>query len=265
MRGLEVFVQGVGLWAPAVATWADFKPWLDGTLEDAEPGKPRAEVLPANERRRAPDSVLLAAAAAGQAVAASGLDPATLASVFSSAHGDQAITDYMCATLAQSPAELSPTRFHNSVHNAPAGYWTIATACHAACSAISAGDASFGAGLLEAATQVVADGRPVLLAAFDTKGYGPLLSMTQVTLPFAAALVLSPSRTLGSMARLDLATAPIASVSRARDDRLHALATVNPSAAGLPLLEALAHGAGIDVMLAASAGMALHVRGETLT
>lgn len=265
MRGLEVFVQGVGLWAPAVATWADFKPWLDGALDDAEPGKPRAEVLPANERRRAPDSVLLAAAAAGQAVAASGLDPATLASVFSSAHGDQAITDYMCATLAQSPAELSPTRFHNSVHNAPAGYWTIATACHAACTAISAGDASFGAGLLEAATQVVADGRPVLLAAFDTKGHGPLLSMTQVTLPFAAALVLSPSRTPGSMARLVLATAPIASVSGARDDRLHALATVNPSAASLPLLEALAHGAGIDVTLAASAGLALHVRGETLT
>lgn len=265
MRRLEVFVQGVGLWAPAVATWVDFKPWLDGELDDAEPGKPRAEVLPANERRRAPDSVLLAAAAAGQAVAASGLDPATLASVFSSAHGDQAITDYMCATLAESPADLSPTRFHNSVHNAPGGYWTIATVCHAACSAISAGDASFGAGLLEAAAQTLADNRPVLLAAFDTKGHGPLLSMTQVTLPFAAALVLSPSRTPRSMARLDLATAPMASVSRARDDRLHAWTMANPTAAGLPLLEALAHGTGVDVVLAASAGMSLHVHGEPLT
>ncbi|HEY4145719.1 beta-ketoacyl synthase chain length factor [Pinirhizobacter sp.] len=265
MRPLEVFIQGVGLWAPAVATWADFKPWLDGAQPDAEPGKPRADVLPANERRRAPDSVLLAAAVAGQAVSASGLDPANLASVFSSAHGDQAITDYMCATLAQSPAGLSPTRFHNSVHNAPAGYWTIATVCHAACSAISAGDASFGAGLLEAAAQAVADDHPVLLAAFDTQGHGPLLSMTQVTLPFATALVLSPSRTPRSMARLVIATAPITTVTRARDDRLHAWTTANPSAAGLPLLEALAHGAGADVVLAASAGMALHVRGETLT
>jgi beta-ketoacyl synthase-like protein len=265
MRPLEVYVQGVGLWAPAVATWADFKPWLDGSLADADPGKPRADVLPANERRRAPDSVLLAAAAAGQAVAASGLDPATLASVFSSAHGDQAITDYMCATLADSPAELSPTRFHNSVHNAPAGYWTIATVCHAACSAISAGDASFGAGLLEAAAQAVADEHPVLLAAFDTQGYGPLLSMTQVTLPFAAALVLSPLRTPESLARLAIATTPAAEASRARDSRLRAWAATNPSAASLPLLEALAQGAGIDIVLAASAGVALHVRGEIIT
>ncbi|WP_250634170.1 beta-ketoacyl synthase chain length factor [Pinirhizobacter soli] len=265
MRGLEVFVQGAGLWAPAVATWADFKPWLDGALDDAEPGKPRAEVLPANERRRAPDSVLLAATAAGQAVAASGLDPAALASVFSSAHGDQAITDYMCATLAESPAGLSPTRFHNSVHNAPAGYWTIATVCHAACSAVSAGDASFGAGLLEAAAQAIADDHPVLLAAFDTRGYGPLLSMTKITLPFSTALVLSPSRTPQSTARLVITTTPMAPVSRTRDDRLQAWATMNPSAAGLPLLEALAHGTGVDVVLAAAAGMALHITGETLT
>jgi hypothetical protein len=264
MRPLEVYVQGVGLWAPAVAAWTDFKPWLDGTLADAEPGKPRADVLPANERRRAPDSVLLAAAAAGQAVAASGIDPATLASVFSSAHGDQAITDYMCAMLADSPAGLSPTRFHNSVHNAPAGYWTIATVCHAACSAISAGDASFGAGLLEAAAQAVADDHPVLLAAFDTRGHGPLLAMTQVTLPFAAALVLSPLRTPASLARLAITTAPTAAASRTRDDRLHAWGEMNPSAACLPLLEGLAHGAAIDIVLAASAGVALHVRGETL-
>ena len=69
------------------------------------------------------------------AVRASGRDPATLPSVFTSAHGDLAVNDYMCATLATQPTAISPTRFHNSVHNAAAGYWTIATGCHAASSA----------------------------------------------------------------------------------------------------------------------------------
>ena len=42
---------------------------------------------------------------------------------------------------------MSPTRFHNSVHNAAVGYWTIATGCHAAihrdcapCARVSAPD-----------------------------------------------------------------------------------------------------------------------------
>ena len=35
-----------------------------------------------------------------------------------------------CArTLASAPTLLSPTKFHNSVHNAAAGYWTIGTGC----------------------------------------------------------------------------------------------------------------------------------------
>ena len=52
----------------------------------------------------------------------------------------------------RSPAErlISPTRFHNSVHNAAAGYWGIATGATPAANALCADDASFGAGLLEA-------------------------------------------------------------------------------------------------------------------
>ena len=75
---------------------------------------------------------------AAQACAMAARDAAALPCVFASTHGDLAITDYMCATLAGAPRELSPTKFHNSVHNAPAGYWTIATHCHAASNAVCA-------------------------------------------------------------------------------------------------------------------------------
>src|SRR5690606_42046368 len=103
-----------------------------------------------NERRRAPDSVALALEVALAACTAAGRDPARLPSVFAPTHGDLGITDYICTSLAADARALSPTRFHNSVHNAAAGYWTIGTCCHAPATAISSLDAHFAQRLLEA-------------------------------------------------------------------------------------------------------------------
>ena len=99
----------------------------------------------------------------------------------------------MCATLASAPTELSPTRFHNSVHNAPVGYWTIATGCHARLHRGRAQRASFGAGLLEAVSQVLAEQRPVLLVCSDIAGSGPLREVTGCSQSFGCALVLAPA------------------------------------------------------------------------
>src|SRR6478752_113973 len=153
MRTLTVFVDGIGIWAPGITDWAALVRVLGAgniATSDAD-AKPAPAILPPTERRRAPEPVLLASEAASQAATMAGRDPATLPCVFTSTHGDLAITDQMCATLANDPRELSPTRFHNSVHNAPAGYWTVAAHCHAASSSISAWHGSFAAGLLEAA------------------------------------------------------------------------------------------------------------------
>ncbi len=58
---------------------------------------------------------------AAAAIAGSGRPAADLPCVFVSAHGDLSINDYACSTLATDPSVLSPTRFHNSVHNAAGG------------------------------------------------------------------------------------------------------------------------------------------------
>ncbi|WP_368311283.1 beta-ketoacyl synthase chain length factor [Luteibacter sp. CQ10] len=256
---LTVWVKGIGLWAPGAADWHAF---VDIARDAASPGsteRPVADVLPPNERRRAPESVLLAAAAAGQAVRMSGLDAATLPCVFASAHGDQAITDYMCETLATAPTELSPTRFHNSVHNAPAGYWTIATRCHASSSAISGGETSFGAALLEAAALAVADECDVLLASYDIAGTGPLGEMTSSTGPFASALVLSP-RPEGAAACLRISPEPGNSGMEASGDEwFDAIVASNPSAHGLPLMAALARTRSTALRIGAARGLDLHV------
>jgi len=250
MSGLCVQVEGIGLWSSALADFAALRTLLAGTVPAPPPPRPAAATLPPNERRRAPESVLLAVEAAGQAVAMSGRDAATLACVFASSHGDQPITDYMCATLARAPAELSPIRFHNSVHNAAVGYWTIATGCHAPSTAVAAQRASAGAGLLEAASQVVADQRPVLLVCSDTAGSGPLREATGCVAPFACALVLAPVAGAAGMARLRLQLAP-AQAPSALPAPLDGWRRDNPSAEALALLARLAAGAGPSRLAAA--------------
>lgn len=256
---LTVWIKGIGLWAPGADDWKAFEDIVAGNAAPGTTNRPVADVLPPNERRRAPESVLLAAAAAGQAVRMSGLAAAALPCVFASAHGDQVITDYMCTTLATAPTELSPTKFHNSVHNAPAGYWTIATHCHASSSAVSGGETSFGAGLLEAATLAVADERDVLLASYDIAGTGPLGEMTSTTGPFACALVLSPSPE-GACARLDLTPSAGNSGGEALGDAwMDNVSASNPSAQAVPLLRALALARPTALRVAAATGLDLHV------
>ena len=197
-------------------------------------------MLAPNERRRAPESVAVALEVAHAACAMAGRDPASLPSVFACTHGDLAITDYMCETLATAPASVSPTRFHNSVHNAAAGYWTIGTGCVEPATAVSAYDASFAQGLLEALAQLAAGAEAVLLAAYDTCATGPLAQVAPSAGLLGGALVL---------ARRSRPGVPNLRVTFAEGDApapagaLAARAGDNAMAPMLPLFEALATGA----------------------
>lgn len=240
MTTLTVYAEGIGLWSRELADFSALCALLKDETPAPNTAAPTAALLPANERRRAPESVRLAVEVAGQALAASGRDAAVTACVFASAHGDQTITDAICATLARAPTELSPTRFHHSVHNAPAGYWTIATGCHASSSAVCAGAHTFAAALLEAASQALAEQRVVLLVCSDIGGRGPLLTMTGCAQPFGCALVLTPQATTAAQACLHLELAPDRAPPSPTPAVLAALASGNPSAAALPLLALLA-------------------------
>ncbi|HZX71916.1 MAG TPA: beta-ketoacyl synthase chain length factor [Rhodanobacter sp.] len=257
MNALRVWVEGIGLWSPHLGDFAALRQVLAGERPAPPPKRPAATTLSPNERRRAPDSVLLAVEVAGQAVAMSKRDASILPCVFSSSHGDQPITDYMCATLAQAPAELSPIRFHNSVHNAPVGYWTIATGCLAPSIAVAAQRASFGAGLLEAASQVLTGQRPVLLVCSDTAGSGPLGEVTHCSESFAVALVLAPAAGSSSVATLDLRLLA-GHADNPLPEPLVEWRRGNPSATSLALLALLNQGSG-RCHLAASTGLDLQV------
>ena len=260
-----VFIEGIALWAPTLPGWPIARAAFRGEGAPVEPParRPAPELLPPAERRRAPDTVALALEVASQAVAQSGWRPAQLPSVFTSAHGDLATTDAMCRTLASAPTLLSPTRFHNSVHNAASGYWGIATGCMQPSTALSAFECSFAAGLLEALTQSAADARPVLLVGHDTAACGALVSTNASRGLLGAALVLAPQRSARSLAALDwsLVSGPSAR-NPLRSPAALALAG-NAMADALPLFEALAcaDAAAFEMPLAAT--LALRLRLDT--
>lgn len=261
MTALLVRVAGIGLWAPGLPGWDAASVALRGGDVDLSIlQKPSPPHLPPAERRRAPETVLFAAQAAAEACAAAQRAPDALPAIFGSSQGDVAITDYLCATLATAPHELSPTKFHNSVHNAAVGYWTIATGCRAASTAMTAGSATVGASLLEAALQVHDSQAAVLLAVYDTAATGPLAGVVPNSRSFAFALVLDVDESAEPGARLAIEpAAEAATPTRAGSTWARELAAHNASAATLPLLEALAGGVERRVLVEAGPGFLLDV------
>lgn len=255
---LQIGIVGIGAWLPGAPDWQALRGVLRGELDllDPAPAKPAAEILPAAERRRAPDGVRLAAEVAAQASAMAGLDTTQVPCVFASTQGELAITDYVCATLAQAPQELSPTKFHNSVLNAPAGYWTIATGCTAASSAVSAHHLSFAAGLLEAAVLARAEATPVLFASCDVASTGPLIEMTRTALAFGVALLLVPDAA-GARATLRLRAGPAAPPPLPVVALRNAAGDNPANAHALAMLAALAGHGPVTLELPLSLGLAL--------
>lgn len=243
-------IEGIGFWGNGLPDWNTACTFLsDGTLPENAPAKPSPQLLAPNERRRAPDSVALALDVAQAACTMAGRDPALLASVFASMHGDLAITDYICETLATAPESLSPTKFHNSVHNAAAGYWTIGTGCMAATTAVSAYDCTFAQGLLEAVVQSRASDAPVLLVAYDAHSIGAIDAISHSEGLLAGALVVN-TRNDARGPRMTLSLGP--GVATPSGGTLHARFARNAMAPMLPVLELLASADGGILELRAS-------------
>jgi hypothetical protein len=256
MSSLTATIEGIGFWSTGLPSWQDACNYIaDGRMPADTPTRPSPQLLAPNERRRAPESVAVALQAALAACTAAGRDPQSLPSVFASMHGDLGITDYMCATLRVDPTAISPTKFHNSVHNAAAGYWTIGAGCVQPATAISSFDASFAQGLLEALVQLAAGAPAVLLVAYDAGSAGPLAAVSRSTGLLGGALVLS------STPRPDaprLRATLVDGTGHVPTGPLAQLAGDNAMAPMLPLFQALATGHDL-VCLHAGPGSALRV------
>jgi hypothetical protein len=243
-------IEGIGVCAAGLRDWEHAGAVLRGAapLVATDVPTPVVSALPSTERRRANATTrwaLQAASAAVQGVSAERV--AALSSVFASSDGDGEVLATMLRDLAQPEVRLSPTTFHNSVYNGPAGYWSIAAHATSSSTTLCAGAATFAAGLLEAAAQVAASAAPVLLVAYDHPFPGDSPIGTDTRAAFACALLLAPAnQDARAVARIDrIALAPGAVAHTPAFDHLAG----NAAAAALPLLRAVARRDSTQVAL----------------
>lgn len=249
----QLAVESVGLLAPGLASWAASEEILAGKrhyVNEPLVGL-SATLLPPNERRRVTPTIKLALQVAQAAMAAAPecWNAAGVPTVFASSGGDSEVLDKICTALTQPDRPVSPVYFHQSVHNTPAGYWSIATGCTHASLSLSAYDGSFTASLLEAAALAWTEATGVLLVAYDLPLPFPLSERRRIVAPFAVALLLNPVVTARRLATLRLAPVVDQAAEPLTDAGLEALRVGNPAARSLPLLCAIARQvAGVVVL-----------------
>lgn len=258
------YVAGIGVWSPVLPNWGACRSRLlgeDDGSADVQSKVPPADWLPPTERRRATLSTRVVLSVTKDALTHAGWEPSTVPTVFASSSGSPDITNELCSALASGDTQISPTRFHNSVHNAAAGYYSIAVACHAPSTTLGAHDGSAAAGLLEASVLLTTESTQALFVAFDVPYTGPLADLRPIADPFGVALALSPQPGPGRIAELRVERVPGRSLpeSTCADAKLDYVREHNPSARLLPLLEALARRQPAQIVLSLPSGGQLKV------
>ncbi len=262
MKAINFSVLGMGAWGANFRNVSDLQKLLNGqAIEDDGAKGPKPEVIPANERRRAPLPVRLAIETSWQACQNADIDPSTLGCVFVSGLGDTQLTDYMCKVLAGENKALSPTKFHNSVHNAAAGYWTISTGCMQAANSVAGYQESVPLTLMEAIIQADAEKRPILMTFYDAPVSPVLKSILKNEHAFSVSIIIAP----GHVAQAPSFTAKVDQgnadwVDRQWPEPLTQCYSDNPVARILPMAEMVSGLGDSSLVMPLSAGTTLNIR-----
>ena len=238
---MEAVIRGVGILAPGMPDWERARPVLRGDCPcpDESLGRVTAAGLPRAEARRATRTTHLGLVVADQALGGEVPDEA-MPSVWASADSDLQGLEKDVATLAEEPPWISPQRFQNSVHNTPSGYWSIVSGCRGPATALSSGEETFAAGLVEALVTLQERHAHCLLVVCDELSPPSLTEARPVPASFAAALLLAHKDQAGTPIRAGWQPCRDAAVSGCRGERLESMRRSNPAARSLPLLGAIA-------------------------
>ena len=149
-------------WAPGVENRDAWLAWANGKFAITEGRERSVKNMAPMLRRRAGFAAKMALEVAYQCLG----DRTDVPSVFSSRHGEASRSAELLLDLAGG-VPLSPTSFGLSVHNAPAGLFSIARVDHANSTAVAAGKSSVESAVIEACG-LLAEGAPdVLLVVYD--------------------------------------------------------------------------------------------------
>jgi len=242
---MRIYVNGVGILGPGFVGWQNVQRILTGKTrydQSLAIPDPTPSCLKPNELRRSSPIVRWSLTVAQEAIEQAQVPPQNLATVFTSSGGETDILHNICESLCETDPTLSPTLFHHSVHNAAAGYWSIAVQSQQPSTSLSCYDASFCGGLLEAAVFCTTQNTPVLLVSYDLPPPHPLFEARPLVNPFAVALVMSSEYVSQSQSTLDITLLHrnVESANPMTNDALERLRLGNPAARSLPLLAGFA-------------------------
>ncbi len=232
------YVRGIGLWTPghaSPASWCQADP-------DPEVTKPEASLLEGPLRRRATPLTRMAIDAMHQAATMGNADLGTIPSVWATAHGEHSSAIALLAMMQRGEGKLSPTKFHNSVHNTASGYASIATGNRAPSTTLTGAGELVISAFVEATCMLESLERDIVLVLADE----PLLAPYDhpgANTGLALAFLLSHDSDDALAVLSDLRRDAIAALKH--DDsfgRLHV-------AAALPLMECIVRGKSGTVAL----------------
>jgi hypothetical protein len=195
-------------WAPGLATQEEWLAWARAPQPPSGGGAPEVRFLPALQRRRC-DALSRTMLEVAHACCPEPL-LAEVACVFATRYGPLATMVGLLRDLATLSA-LSPARFTHSVHNAPAGLFSIWARNPQPSSSLAAGAETFACGFLEAVATLHREaGRQVLFVVADELVPEPFGALAErLDGAYAVALLLGAGDGEGSLQfRLEQARGP---------------------------------------------------------
>jgi hypothetical protein len=184
----EVAVLGCGAFVAGYDGLAGFARGTTSRDHDV----PKAELVPLRQRRRASVLSKALADAYAESLAGTGLDLATVESVFGSALGEATTMIGLLGQMYDGAATLSPMRFATSVHNAASGMISIATDNRGMTTAIGADYDTPAMALLEGMGLALARKRAVVVCCGDEAPPEDFVSTSVGWSLMAAAIVIGP-------------------------------------------------------------------------
>jgi len=247
-----VYVRGIGLWTPG---YPGPTAWC-AQQHDPDIQTPTASLLEGPLRRRATPLTRMSVEVLEQATADAAIDPAGVTTVWATSHGEHTPAIKLLEMMQRGEGKVSPTQFHNSVHNTAGGYASIATSNTERSTTLTGGSELAASTLLEAWCLLDSSGRDVALVLADEALQPPFDSPDFAT-SLAIAVVLSrePKGARVALSNLRRDAVP-ALPSHPHFGRLHV-------SAALPLLESIALGRAGCCALELAEGSVVEVNVET--
>jgi hypothetical protein len=261
---IDMYIQSIGIAGSFFNNWPHAKEIFNQQAPSISehPDQYKTTILKPNEARRTSTAIKIALQSAEESLAQSSIQADQLFSVFVSSDGDPNILQAICQALATPDKFVSPTQFHNSVHNAPAGYWSIGHQSTKGINSIACGDCSISGALLEAKSLLKSGEKAVLVVCFEVKSPNPLDSARGIKHSLCTSLIATDQATSDSLFSISMSIEPNAGNlhTEMENMQLDSLRADSPAYSGLPFFKALSQQTPGTIVLPYSSAKSLQIQ-----